>query len=103
MMKSSNTRNFKVCQANLGAKIHDAKDPGESLGPMFRQVIGTLFYIMEETFDRWKDIKGSEPVEILGNGTKADIEGFPVDIDNIINHYKEGFHHFSPLCTPFKN
>lgn len=97
MTTSAITNNFKICQANLGAKIHDAKDPGESLGPMFRQVIGTLFYIMEDTFDKWKDIRGSEPVEILGDGTKTDIEGFPVDIDNIINHYKEGFHHFSPL------
>jgi YHS domain-containing protein len=97
MTTSAITKNFKICQANLGAKIHDVKDPGESLGPMFRQVIGTLFYIMEDTFDKWKDIRGSEPVEILGNSEKADMEGFPIDLENIINHYKEGFHHFSPL------
>jgi len=34
---------FPVCQAHLGAKIHDARDPAAALGPMFRQVVGTLF------------------------------------------------------------
>lgn len=33
----------KICQARLDVKIHDPKDPAASLGPMFQQVIGTLF------------------------------------------------------------
>lgn len=40
--------NFKVCSTRLGAKIHKVKDPGESLGPMFKQVIGTLFSILNK-------------------------------------------------------
>src|SRR5918912_1338634 len=28
---------YPVCQANLGAKVHDPKDPAASLGPMFMQ------------------------------------------------------------------
>src|SRR3990172_3434613 len=32
---------FAVCQVRLGAKVHDPKDPGSDLGPMFRQVVGT--------------------------------------------------------------
>src|SRR5574341_1185526 len=34
---------FSVCQSQLGAKLHDPKDPGADLGPMFRQVVGSLF------------------------------------------------------------
>jgi hypothetical protein len=34
---------FKVCQAYLGAKIHDAKDPGSDLTAMLVQVAGALF------------------------------------------------------------
>nr|HID13204.1 glycosyltransferase [Anaerolineae bacterium] len=30
----------RVCQAHLGVKVHDAKDPAQALGPMFRQVVG---------------------------------------------------------------
>ncbi|MGH9894924.1 MAG: glycosyltransferase family 2 protein, partial [bacterium] len=33
------TKGFRICQANLGVKIHDPKDPASSLGPMFRQVV----------------------------------------------------------------
>jgi glucosylglycerate synthase len=33
----------RICQAILGAKLHDPKDPGADLAPMFRQVVGTLF------------------------------------------------------------
>jgi len=34
---------FKLCSAYLGAKVHKVKDPSQSLGPMFKQVISTLF------------------------------------------------------------
>ena len=38
---------FRVCQSFLGAKIHDAKDPGTDLSDMLVQVVGTLFRLME--------------------------------------------------------
>ena len=42
MTTSALTGGFAVCQTRLGAKIHDPKDPGADLGPMFRQVVGTI-------------------------------------------------------------
>ena len=36
------TGGFAVCQTRLGAKVHDPKDPGADLGPMFSQVVATL-------------------------------------------------------------
>ena len=44
---------FAVCQARLGAKIHDPKDPGADLGPMFSQVVGTALRLTERHADRW--------------------------------------------------
>ncbi|HET9416762.1 MAG TPA: glycosyl transferase family 2, partial [Candidatus Limnocylindria bacterium] len=41
MTHSAINEGFAVCQARLGAKIHDAKDPASDLGPMVRQVVGT--------------------------------------------------------------
>ncbi len=36
-----------ICQAFMGRpKIHKPKDPGADLGPMFRQVVGTIFEMM---------------------------------------------------------
>ena len=55
---------FKIIQADLGVKIHDPKDPGSSLGPMFRQVVGALFGLMGEYSDNWRKVKGSKRVPV---------------------------------------
>ena len=54
MTTNAITSNHKICQSNLGVKIHDAKDPAEALGPMFRQVVHTLFVMMEKHEEYWK-------------------------------------------------
>ena len=39
--------NIPICQAFMGRpKIHKPKDPGSDLGPMFSQVVGTIFDLM---------------------------------------------------------
>jgi len=50
---------YKVCQSYLGAKIHDAKDPGSDLGPMFAQVVSSVYGLMADYHDLWKGLKGS--------------------------------------------
>ena len=45
---------YKVCQSYLGAKIHDAKDPGSDLGPMFTQVVSSVSTLMGEYEPLWK-------------------------------------------------
>ena len=49
------TGGFAVCQTRLGAKVHDPKDPGADLGPMFRQVVGTILRLAVPNADRWRD------------------------------------------------
>ena len=53
MTTSAITQGFRICQSNLGAKIHDVKDPGQHLGPMFRQVLSALFSMMESYETCW--------------------------------------------------
>ncbi len=57
---------FKVIQTALGVKIHDPKDPAASLGPMFNQVIGTLFMLMQKYEEKWKNIKTLKEVPVFG-------------------------------------
>jgi len=57
---------YAVCQTRLGAKIHDPKDPASDLGPMFRQVVGTLFRLAGEQADTWLPVRGSQPVPEYG-------------------------------------
>jgi len=57
---------FAVCQTRLGSKVHDPKDPGADLGPMFRQVLGTTLRLAVEHAERWLPIRGSHPVPVYG-------------------------------------
>ena len=58
-----------ICQAFMGRpKIHKPKDPGAALGPMFRQVVGTIFDMMVTYAPFWKRVKWSRPTAIYGFG-----------------------------------
>jgi hypothetical protein len=66
MTHSAINEGFAVCQTRLGAKIHDAKDPASDLGPMFRQVVGTLFSLAGRYEDRWLKVRGSHAIPEYG-------------------------------------
>jgi hypothetical protein len=81
---------FKICQAYLGAKIHDAKDPSKSLGPMFKQVLGTVFRLMREYEARWKGIEESIPTAFYGFQSEVFPEPVEVTLLPMIERFKSG-------------
>jgi glucosylglycerate synthase len=97
MTTTAITQGFKVCQANLGVKIHDAKDPGRQLGPMFRQVVYVLFSLMERFENYWKTVRGSEPVETFGQTNAIEPEPVAVDLDGLVEKFQTGYQQFSSL------
>jgi hypothetical protein len=97
MTTSAITQGFRICQSNLGAKIHDVKDPGQHLGPMFRQVLSALFSLMERYESYWKKVEGSEPLETFGFEGTLEPEPVNVNLDLMIELFKTGFQQFSPL------
>ena len=97
MTTNAITNNFKICQSNLGVKIHDAKDPAESLGPMFRQVVHTLFVLMEQHEAEWKTIKGSRTVPMFGLQEFKEPEPIKVNLDRLVTEFKTGFRQFRSL------
>jgi len=86
-----------LCQAYLGTKIHDVKDPLENLGPMFRQVVYPIFELMEKNTDRWKEVTGSHPIPTYGEAAMKEPEAFAVDIDGMVENFKERFGNLSVL------
>jgi len=88
---------FRICQAHLGRKIHDAKDPSEHLGPMFRQVVSTLFLLMEETEAFWKRISGAEEVVVFGEASPEEPEPIDVNFKKLVTSFKMGLQHFGTL------
>ncbi|MBW2171725.1 MAG: glycosyltransferase, partial [Deltaproteobacteria bacterium] len=97
MTTNAITKNFRICQSNLGVKIHDAKDPAESLGPMFRQVIYTLFVLMEQNEAFWKGVKGSRSLPTFGLDKFKEPDPVQVDLERLVKEYKTGFRHFKGL------
>ena len=97
MTTNAIANHFKICQANLGVKIHDAKDPAEALGPMFRQVVHTLFVLMEQNESEWKSVRGSHSVPIFGLTEKLEPEPIKVNLGRLVDEYKAGFRQFKSL------
>lgn len=81
---------FRIGQSYLGAKLHDAKDPGADLTSMFRQVVGSVFGLMETYESVWKNVKGSEPVPMFGFPFEVGVEPISVNVERMIKAFCQG-------------
>jgi glycosyltransferase involved in cell wall biosynthesis len=90
----------QVCQAFMGRpKIHRPKDPASSLGPMFRQVVGTIFSMMGHCESQWLAIRYSKPTAIYGFGL-GETEMPPkvdVDMNRLFHNFHEGFDQYGEI------
>ncbi|MFA4646232.1 glycosyltransferase [Pyrococcus kukulkanii] len=81
----------KVVQVSLGMKIHNPKDPAASLGPMFNQVVGTLFMLMKRYEKVWRDVKEIRAVETWGEEVRGEPEEVKVTLELLKRKSKELF------------
>ena len=84
------TGGFAVAEARLGSKIHDPKDPGADLGPMFRQVVGTLLRLAAANADHWLPIRGSHAVPAYGFERVGDPPPLEVDALRLVDEFHAG-------------
>ena len=90
MTTSALTGGFAVCQTRLGAKIHDPKDPGSDLGPMFRQVVGTILRLAVRNADDWLPIRGSHSVPAYGFERMIDPPPLEVNTLRLLSEFHAG-------------
>ncbi len=81
---------YSVCQAFLGAKIHDAKDPGADLVGMLVQVVGSVLDLMEAHYPIWSRVRGSEPVPLFGLEYEVGLEPIRVNVERMIHAFRLG-------------
>lgn len=90
----------QICQSFMGRpKIHRTKDPGAHLGPMFRQVVGTIFSMMTHFESFWTKIKYSRPTAIYGFGL-GEVEIPPkveVDTGNLLDKFHSGLEDYGEI------
>lgn len=85
---------FKICQSFLGAKIHNPKSI-RTLAPMFKQIIGTIFSLVEENYEVWKKIKGSEDLPTFGFQASVIPEEVPQDFGELFHSFHGGIKKFN--------
>jgi hypothetical protein len=81
---------FKVAQSFLGAKIHDAKDPGADLSSMLYQVVSATFDLMENHSAIWMPVQGSAPVPTFGFEYTVGLEHVNVNTARMLNLFRDG-------------
>ena len=81
-------RGVRVAQAFLGAKIHDPKDPGADLGPMFTQVVGTLLTLARKNVDVWRSVTGSRDVPVIGEVTAVEPEAVNASVRVLVEKFR---------------
>jgi len=101
MTTTAVANNFKICQAFLGAKIHDAKDPGADLSSMLHQVVSSVFNLIGEYGAVWKKTSGSEPVSTFGFVYSVGLEPLNVNLDVMIEKFRLGVRELSELYKLF--
>lgn len=88
---------FRICQARLGVKVHGAKDPSSDLGPMFRQVVGTIFQLMEQYQGYWLKVRGATDVPSVGELIRDEAVPFDIDQENLVEYFKMGLKNFGEV------
>jgi hypothetical protein len=83
---------FRLCQAFLGAKIHDPKDPSSDLSAMLTQVVGSLFAEMEQHVELWREVSGSEPVPLFGFQFAVGSEPVAVTVRRMTDAFRRACH-----------
>jgi glucosylglycerate synthase len=81
---------FRVCQSFLGAKLHDAKDPGSDLSTMLNQVVGSVFALMEEYAPVWRERTGSMPAQLFGFRFDVGLDPIEVNVERMLRAFRSG-------------
>jgi hypothetical protein len=81
---------FRVCQSFLGAKLHDAKDPGSDLSAMLQQVVGSVFALMQEYDSAWRTRNGSTDAALFGFRYDVGLDAIQVNVERMLSQFRKG-------------
>lgn len=86
---------YKICQTHLGPRIQDAREPGSDLGSLFTQVVSSVYDLMGEYENFWKEVKESESIPTFGSSRvsrdEAELEeSATINVDRMIRSFRLG-------------
>jgi hypothetical protein len=81
---------FRACEAFLGAKLHDPKDPGSDLQAMMVQVVSSVFDLMETYHQRWAEVNEAREVPLFGFPHGVGLDPINIDVERMIGIFRQG-------------
>jgi len=93
------TEGFRICQSFLGAKLHDAKDPGLDLSAMLEQVVGSVFMLMAKYEARWQQQSGSEDVDLFGFRFDVGLDPIEVNVERMLGMFQTACHELGEVWS----
>jgi len=81
---------FEVKQVFLGSKVHDAKDPGADLKPMFEQVVETLLRIVSGNVEKWAKLKEVKQVPVMDKEEFVEPQELKVNSGKMLESFLQG-------------
>lgn len=95
-------KGYKVKEAFLGVKNHDAKDPSSQLASMFRQVMNVMFSCIEYYEPVWKEVKDISKVEVFGESKDSSTpEPIPVSLPETIEAFRSKYDQYKIFYQSF--
>lgn len=89
MTSSALLNGFKLGQVVLGSKVHKPSAP--KLGPMFTQVVTTIFSNISQFKDTWMNKQNNKECSVIGNIKYDEPQELPVDYKSIRKAGFDGF------------
>ena len=82
------TEGFRICQSFLGAKLHDAKDPGLDLSAMLAQVVGSVFMLMRKYEAVWQRQNDSKDIDLFGFRFDVGLDPIEVNVERMLGIFQ---------------
>ncbi len=91
------SREFRVCQAQLGARRQRLPEADADLAASLAHVVGLLFHEMRQHAASWQRVKGSQPVKSYGDPVPPSGEAGQPQIAGMLSAFQLGFQELGRL------
>ena len=81
---------FSVWEAWLGRHLVRSRTRTADLPAMLAQTLGAAFTVMERHGDLWLEVRGSEPIPVVGEPAPVGVEPMTVDVDGMQEAFRLG-------------
>jgi hypothetical protein len=86
-----------VWEAGLGRHLVRSRTRATDLPAMLAQTLGAAFTVMERHGDLWLEVRGSEPIPVVGEPAPLGVEPMTVDVDGMLEAFRLGVRDLTPI------